>query len=324
MFKSPAFWSISVLCLALVAHHFYGDKEPELPKSKVWHQLPPSDGTGKGWLIKPFLTPREELGIALDGGEIPLFLHDFPELRFGAESERPLHLVLIVSWEAETTRRQLAAIYQLYQSDSAASLPPLVTSLLPVTSTPEHREIDHMIYKVFAMSSQLETFPSLIQSVSAKNEPPTLEAIDAFLKENKPDLLDRIRAAPHVMDDKLEIVSSAASRQALRSRALFDIDGPQLISMNQSLNVAPNQAELSAFLSAAKNFQDAYLASPMGMSPISPGFGCRCDDPSHPHEPWKIVILERFPELQTLPKLDFDPPEIPSDNPDPDRAPGGP
>lgn len=310
--KSPLFWASIVLLAAFLGFKLHKNSDPHLADAYRWHELAPNAPAEQGWLIKPFISPTGDSGIALDGGEIPILDYRFPILKLGEESLHPLHLVLLHDWNSEKSRQILSALRSLAPAETGSDIPPLSLVILPASTSPDSREIDQMLLQVHSMTARVETFPDLIRILCDPSAIPGMEIIREFLAEAEPDLLERIDATSKAADQPVDPVIAAAESQTSRNASLFGLrDAPQLLAMHQVLTHLPDQDELLSFLASSFSYQQAYLASPEGRIPISPTFGCRCEIPSHRHESWKSAVSKRFPQLHASPDSSFNFPDDP-------------
>lgn len=296
--KSPLFWASFVFFTAFLFHKFRSGSAPNQPNANPWHQLATNSPIDHGWFIKPFITPNGDTGIALDGGEIPLLDYQFPALTLGGDSLDLLHLVFLHDWNSQKSRQMLGAICSLALADTDDAIPTLNLVLLPVSSSPDSKEIDQMLLWVNSMSARIETLPDLIRLLCDPAQNPSVELIRSFLAEAEPDLLERIDATPQASDHPVHPAFAAAETQIRRNASLLALPNvPQLVAMNQILTVLPVQENLLSFLASSFSYQQTFLASPEGQIPISPSFGCRCKIASHHHESWKSAVFRHFPEL---------------------------
>lgn len=228
-------------------------------------------------LFKPYIIggAEESLGLALDGGNLPLQSAEFPVVTFGAVSSAPLQLVLFVDWHSEGCRKALASIQQAYQSDEAAALPPLRLTLLPHVSTPESQQTHHLMIRVYSMTSDEKTFPALLRALCQEGLPPTDENITAFIEKSEPDLPLRMKGAPHIFDERIKKVFSFASTQISRNKStLGQAAIPQLVAMQDVLTDLSSQAGLCDFIRTEASFQTAFISDPKRLTTIAPGPCC--------------------------------------------------
>lgn len=244
-------------------------------------------------LFKPYIMagPESTLGLALDGGNAPMKGAELPEVEFGAEASEPLYLVLFMDWHDAECRKALASIQQIYQSSPPDSLPPLVLTLLPHVSSAESRKTHEFMIRVYSMTGDVKTYPTLLRALCQEGLSPTEENITSLIAQIEPDLPARMTGAPHIFDERISNVFSVASAQLARNKQVAgQITVPQLVGMDKMLTDFSSGEKLVEFLRSAAAFQTAFVSSPDRLTtiqpgPCCPGLGPHTHDHDHDHDP---------------------------------------
>lgn len=280
----PICFAVLLPGILILVSWFEVEGKNKLESCKIWTLERSSPGMEQDVMLRPFVTPGKAYGIALDGGSIPLFAYELPCLHFGPKVDCPLHLVMLVDWQSESSRRLLLRMHEIYQSETSASLPPLALTLLPGSFSNLEMPIQETILAVHFVSNRSETLPALMRDISVGSATAELGAIRERLRELEPEIIPRIDSVLSGQKDFMDKAFLIARSQKRNTLALLECEeATQLVSMRQILTGDPDAAQLAAFLTTAKLHQDSYLLSPVGQIPVIPPAGCDCEDANHPH-----------------------------------------
>ena len=269
------------------------------------------------YLFAPFVTETGGVSMALDGGAIPVFGAEIPEISFKAnESLQPLQVALLNDWTCPTCLELHARLNRIYTSSVAESLPAIQLRLLPAFSDPKAEAVHRVMLGVHFGTGNPEIFPEIAEEIATGALHPDAASIRARLAKIDPATESRWETLPTLLERPIARAFSLADSQMRRNSSHLKLSTlPQLTVFDAVLAGSPSDSELVEFLRAAALRQQALLKSPN--APRAPIRDQRCDCEksgkltghvhNHFHQHLKETVpAEITPILADGPQIKFD------------------
>lgn len=227
-------------------------------------------------LFTPFISETGGVSLALDGGALPIFGAEVPEIPLGASTTRlPLQVALLNDWTCPHCLELHAMLHHIYQSPESDSLPPISLRLLPVFFDQKAEAAHNAMLNVHFGTGNPEAFPTLAEEITSGKLSPDPASIRARLMVIDPATASRWETFSDILKPSVSEAFSLADSQMRRNISHLKVSTlPQLTVFDAVLAGLPGERELVAFIQAAATRQQALLDSPH--APATPEMDRTC------------------------------------------------
>lgn len=239
------------------------------------------------FFFKPFLAATGVIGVALDGGELPVSGAEVPEILFGRKTTlQPLQVVMLTDWTCAHCMELHAMLHRIYNSPESDSLPAISLRLLPVSFDEKAEAAHRAMLNVHFGTGNPEAFPTLAREITSGKLSPDPVSIRAGLSEIDSPTASRWETLPAILETSVSRAFELAESQMSRNSAHLEVSTlPQLTVFDAVLSGLPSESELVEFLQSAATRQQALLQSPLAPSAPAVRTTCGCAKSSgHDHE----------------------------------------
>jgi uncharacterized membrane protein len=228
-------------------------------------------------LFNPFISESGGVGMALDGGTLPISGAEVPEIFLGTNKTQPLlQVALLNDWTCPHCVELHARLHSIYRSPESGSLPPVSLRLLPVFFDQKAEAAHRAMLNVHFGTGNPAAFPTLAEEIASGKLSPDPAAIRARLAEIDPDTAIRWETLPRILEQSVSQAFSLARSQMRRNSSHLKVSTlPQLTVFDAILTGLPSEDELVEFLHSAASRQQALLNSPQ--APDAPVMERTCD-----------------------------------------------
>jgi uncharacterized membrane protein len=249
----------------------------------------------------PFITLNGGVGVALDGGALPVLGAEIPEISLGTNATRePLQVVLINDWTCAHCVELHAMLHRIYHSPASDSLPPISLRLLPAYFDFKAEAAHRAMLTVHFGTGNPAAFPTLAEEIASGKISPDAGSIRARLSEIDSDTANRWETLPAILEQSVSKAFALARAQMRRNSSQLKVSTlPQLTVFDAVLAGLPSESELVEFLRAAATRQQALLDSPLAPAAPEMDVACGCaksaESSDHDHGPSCASIVETKP-----------------------------
>lgn len=238
--------------------------------------------------FKPFLAANGVIGVALDGGALPVSGAEVPEILLGHNTTlQSLQVVMLTDWTCSHCVELHAKLHHIYNSPKSDSLPAISLRLLPVSFDQKAEAAHRAMLNVHFSTGNPEAFPTLAREITSGKLSPDPVSIRARLLEIDSPTASRWETLPAILETSVSRAFELADSQMSRNSAHLEVSTlPQLTVFDAVLSGLPSENELIEFLQSAATRQQALLESPH--APTAPVVlttcGCaKTSDHDHDH-----------------------------------------
>lgn len=284
---------IGALFLLLVSHKD-GNEPPRV------EPIPPTAISQKegrtvvveSFVVRPFISDRDETGLSFLGGVYPIVDFRAPRLELGdPRDSRRLQVALLIDWTDSHCCMTYRLLRTLYDRADKEDLPGIDLYLLPVYRDASGKSVHEALMKVHFGSNRVDTLPLVVDALGNGTLNADDNDVHKFVENIDPDLASRWESLAMTLKDRYNVAFQLASAQQRHNRlALRDASIPQLMVFDSVMIGAPSPQTLGDYLRSAIVRQNEYLASPEGSIPVQIERGCKCDDPNHDHSGLGILM----------------------------------
>ncbi len=219
------------------------------------------------FLIKPFFVQKNQVAVALDGGEMPIPSGQVPSIVVGGNVLRTVHLSWVHDWSDAETRALFKTLQALYATEEAASLPALRVYLNPVFSDSNGEAVQRAMLQVYFRSDNRDLYQMIARELATGALAADPEAIRSRVETLEPLLMDDWDTKLEWLEGDIEKTFSVAKvQQARNAKILKPAFNAQLASMLDILNPSADVKEVSEFVHQANNLQRTWLHSQSGQA----------------------------------------------------------
>ncbi len=230
----------------------------------------------KSLLVSPFVLETGVVGVSLDGGTLPIYGAEVPEISLGASAtQRSLQVVLLNDWTCPHCVELHARLHRIYHSPELVSMPPVSLRLLPAFFDQKAEAAHRAMLSVHFGTGNPAAFPTMAEEIATGNLSPDPASIRARLAQIDPGTASRWETLPGILESSVSRAFSLADAQMRRNISHLKVSTlPQLTVFDAVLAGLPSEAELIEFLRSAAVRQQALLDSPL--APAAPDMQRTC------------------------------------------------
>jgi hypothetical protein len=244
-----------LIALSILAWHSGADQQSTKAETA---EAPTIDASRL--LIQPFLVNRNQVGLALDGGNIPVAQGQVPSVVIGKNIMRTLHLAWVHDWSHPACRALFHKLQALYASEQGEALPALKIYLNPVSSDPTVEALHRAMLQVYFRSRTRENYLILASELSSGLLSADAEAVRQRVELLDPTLMADWNTHLEWLESDVNHTFSVAAVQMARNEKILGEKIPaQLSAMLTILPTTANDQEIIAFLQDAESRQRAWL-----------------------------------------------------------------